>query len=61
MNPHTQQRELYLKNEIKKYVAAWLRSYGQVQMGEECIEPLHQVIDNVHNEIIRKRKLPDRC
>jgi hypothetical protein len=61
MNTHTDTRSEYEKEQYKKYIAAWLRSFGQIQIGEECIEPLCKVIDNTHKNMKRKNRLPDRC
>jgi len=42
-----------LKEDIKEEIEKWLQTYGQIQMGEECIEPLHEIIDE---QFRRRRK-----
>ena len=42
-----------LKEDIKEEVEKWLQTYGQIQMGEECIEPIHGIIDKHFEKIER--------
>ena len=58
------QGEDYTVARLKLEIANWLNTYGEIQMGPECVEPLSQLIDQTHNEIKKTRKdwkLPDRC
>ena len=65
MNPHADtQGERYVVNRLKLEIENWLQTYGQIQIGEENIKPLHEVIDDTYKEILRVReanKIPDRC
>ena len=43
-----------LKEDIKEEIENWLQTYGQVQIGEECIEPIHDIIDEQFEKILHK-------
>jgi hypothetical protein len=57
-------REQYVVKRLKLEIEEWFKSYGSCSIGVECVEPLHKLIDDTHEEIIRVRKenhIPDRC
>ncbi len=43
-----------LKEDIKEEIEKWFQTYGQVQIGEECIEPIHDIIDEQFKKILYK-------
>ena len=42
-----------LKEDIKEEIEKWFQTYGQVQIGEECIGPIHDIIDEQFEKIER--------
>jgi len=42
-----------LKEDIKEEIKQWLNSYGQIQMGGECVEPVLSIVDKHFEKIER--------